>query len=72
MTSDAGLASQATDDTRERQEVLDELHQMQQAPRLVTSPEAREALARNMRQGTARLGSLLIGYPLQQALDAPA
>ena len=25
-----------------------------------------------MRQGTDRLGRLLVGYPLQQALDAPA
>ena len=48
MTSDAGLASQDTDDAREIQAVLDELHQMQQAPRLVTSPEERKALERQM------------------------
>src|SRR5215510_277201 len=72
MTSDAGLASQATDYTREIQEVLDELHQMQQPPRLVTSPEELEALERHIRQGTDRLGSLLVGYHLQQALDAQA
>ena len=72
MTSDSGLASQDTDYAREIQEVLDELHQMQQAPRLVTSPEAPEALERQIRQGTDRLGSLLIGYHLQQALDSPA
>jgi hypothetical protein len=57
MTSDAGWASQDTDDTRDRQAVLDELHQMQQTPRLVTSPEELEALAREMRQRTDRLGS---------------
>jgi len=72
MTSDAGLASQDTDYTREIQAVLDELHQMQQTPRLVTSPEALEALERHIRQGTDRLGSLLVGYHLQQALDSPA
>jgi hypothetical protein len=32
MTSDSGLASQDTDDARHIQEVLDELHQMQQTP----------------------------------------
>ena len=40
MTSDAGLASQDTDYTRDIQAVLDELHQMQQTPRVVTSPDA--------------------------------
>jgi hypothetical protein len=72
MTSDASLASQETDDTREIQAVLDELYQMQQTPQLVTSPEELEALERKIRQGTDRLGSLLVGYHLQQALDSPA
>jgi hypothetical protein len=72
MTSDSGLASQDTDYPREIQEVLDELHQMQQTPQLVTSPEELEALERKIRQGTDRLGSLLVGYHLQQALDSPA
>jgi hypothetical protein len=72
MTSDAGLASQDTDYTRDIQAVLDELHQMQQTPRLVTSPEELEALEREIRQGTDRLGSLLVGYHLQQTLDSPA
>ena len=72
MTSDAGLASQDTDYTRDIQAVLDELHQMQQTPRLVTSPEELEALEREIRQGTDRFGSLLVGYHLQQTLDSPA
>jgi len=72
MTSDAGLASQDTDYTREIQAVLDELHQMQQTPRLVTSPEELEALEREIRQRTDRLGSLLVGSHLQQALDSAA
>jgi len=72
MTSDSGWASQDTDYAKEIQAVLDELHQMQQAPRLVTSPEELEALERHVRQGTDRLGSLLVGYHLQQALDSPA
>jgi hypothetical protein len=42
MTSDSGLSSQDTDYARYIQEVLSELHQMQQTPRLVTSPEELE------------------------------
>jgi hypothetical protein len=72
MTSDSGLTSQDTDDAKHIQEVLDELHQMQQIPRLVTSPEALEALEREMRQRTDRLGSLLVGHHLQHALDSAA
>src|SRR5207247_1764585 len=49
-----------------------ELRQMQQPPRVVTSPEALEALEREMRQRTDRLGSLLVGHHLQHALDAAA
>src|SRR5436190_2002107 len=44
---------------------------MQQTPQLVTSPEELEALEREIRQRTDRLGSLLVGHHLQQALDAP-
>jgi hypothetical protein len=72
MTSDSGLASQDTDYVRHIQAVLDELHQMQQTPRLVTSPEELEALEREIRQRTDRLGSLLVGSHLQQALDSAA
>src|SRR6266704_2506750 len=72
MTSDSGLTSQDTDYTKHIQEVLDELHQMQQIPRLVTSPEALEALEREIRQRTDRLGSLLVGHHIQQALDSAA
>ena len=72
MTSDSGLTSQDTDYATHIQEVLNELRQMQQTPRLVTSPEALEALEREIRQRTDRLGSLLVGYHLQQALDAAA
>jgi len=72
MTSDSGLTSQDTDYTKHIQEVLDELHQMQQIPRLVTSPEALEALEREIRQRTDRLGSLLVGHHLQHALDSAA
>jgi hypothetical protein len=72
MTSDAGLASHDTDDARHIQAVLDELHQMQQTPRVVTSPEELETLEREIRQRTDQLGSLLVGYHLQQTLDSPA
>jgi hypothetical protein len=70
MTSDAGLTCQDTDYARHIQEVLSELQQMQQPPRLVTSPEELEALEREIRQRTDRLGSLLVGQHLQQALDS--
>ena len=43
---------------------------MQETPRLVTNPDEREALEREIRQRTDRLGSLLVGYHMQQALDA--
>lgn len=72
MTSDAGLPSQDTDYARHIQEVLHELRQMQQTPRLVTSPDDLEALEREIRQRTDRLGSLLVGYHMQQALDSAA
>ena len=72
MTSDAGLISQDSDYASHRQEVLNELRQMQQTPQLVTSPEELEALEREMRQRTDRLGSLVVGHHLQQALDSAA
>jgi hypothetical protein len=72
MTSEPGLASQDTDYTRQIQEALDELQQMQEVPRLVTSPEELEALEHEIRQRTDQLGSLLVGYHLQQAFDSPA
>ncbi len=72
MMSDSGFNSQDTDYARRIQEVLDELQQMQQPPGLVTSPEELEALEREIRQRTDHLGSLLVGYHLQQALDAAA
>src|SRR6266567_4807466 len=72
MMSDSGFNSQDTDYARRIQEVLDELQQMQQPPGLVTSPEELEALEREIRQRTDHLGSLLVGYHLQQALDSAA
>src|SRR5258706_4194241 len=72
MTSDSGLVSQDSDYARHIQEALDELQQMQQTPRLVMSPEELEVLEREMRQRTDHLGSLLVGYHLQQALDSTA
>jgi len=63
---------QDTDYARHIQEILDELGQLQQTPRLMTSPEDLEALEHEIRQRTDHLGSLLVGYHLQQALDAAA
>jgi hypothetical protein len=59
MTSDAGLTSPDTDYTRHIQEVLNELRQMEQTPRLVISPDELETLEREIRHRTDRLGSLL-------------
>jgi hypothetical protein len=72
MTSDSGATRQDTDYARHIQEVLHELHQLQQTPRLVTSPDDLEALEREIRHRTDRLGSLLVGHHLQQALDSAA
>jgi hypothetical protein len=72
MTSDSGLISQDTDYPQAIQEVLDELHQRQERPLQVSSPEAFEALEREIRQLTDRLGSLLVGHHLQQSLDCDA
>ena len=68
----SGSTCQDTDYARRIQEVLNELGQLQQTPRLVTSPEDLEALEHEIRQRTDHLGSLLVGYHLQQALDAAA
>src|SRR5919198_4223266 len=72
MPSESGLTRQDTDNARHLQEVLNELRQMQQPPRLVTSPDDLEALEREIRQRTDRLGSLLVGYHRQQALASAA
>jgi hypothetical protein len=72
MTSDSGLRSLESDYTSHIQEVLNELRQMQQTPQLVTSPEELEALEREIRQRTDRLGSLLVGHHMQQAVDSVA
>jgi len=72
MTSDSGLISQDSDYASHIQEVLNELRQMQQTPQLMTSPAELEALEREIRQRTDRLGSLLVGHHMQQALDSAA
>src|SRR5215470_11919557 len=68
----ADSTCQDTDYARHIQAILDELGQLQQTPRLMTSPEDLEALEHEIRQRTDHLGSLLVGYHLQQALDAAA
>jgi hypothetical protein len=72
MTSDSDLTNQDSDYIQHIQEVLNELRQMQQTPRLVTSPDDLEALEREIRQRTDHLGSLLVGHHLQHALEATA
>src|SRR5262250_3544116 len=72
MTNDSGSTRQDTDYGRHIQEALHALHQLQQTPRLVTSPAELEALEREIRQHTDRLGSLLVGHHLQRALDSAA
>ena len=70
MMSDLGLRSQESDYASHIQAVLNDLRQMQQPPQMVTSPEALEAVEREIRQRTDRLGSLLVGHHMQQALDS--
>ena len=72
MPSESGLTNQDSDYAQHIQEVLNELRQLQQPPRLVTSPDDLEALEREIRHRTDRLGSLLVGSHMQQALDSAA
>ena len=69
MTSDPGVTRQDNDYATQIQEVLNELHQMQAAPRIVTNPEELDTLERDLRQRTDRLSSLLLGLHLQHSLD---
>ena len=48
ITRHSGLLNQASDYATQIQEALDELQQMQEAPRVVTNPEELEALERAM------------------------
>src|SRR5688572_2881227 len=70
MTSDSGLANQDSDYAQQIQEALDELSQLQQSPQLVSDPEDFEALEREIRGRTDRLGGLLVAHHLQQSLDS--
>jgi hypothetical protein len=69
MTSDPGLTCQDSDYATQIQETLDELQQIQEVPRVVTNPEALDALERDIRGHTDRLSSLLLGLHLQHSLD---
>ena len=68
---ESSLTSQDTGYAKHIQEALDELQQMQQLPRLVTSPDALEALEREIRQRTDRLGAYWSGITCN-ALDSAA
>src|SRR5688572_30952529 len=68
MTSDPGVICQDNDYAMQIQEALDELQQMQAAPRVVTNPEDLAALERELRGRTDRLSSLLLGLHLQHSL----
>jgi hypothetical protein len=72
MANDPGLTRQDTDYARQIQDLLDELQQMQEAPRLVRSPEELDTLERDIAQRTDHLSSLLLGFHLQQSLDSDA
>ncbi len=72
MAHDSSLTRQDTDDARQIQELLDEFQQMQEAPKLVMSPEELDAWERQMGQRTDQLSSLLLGFHLQQTLDSDA
>ena len=70
MTSDPGVTRQDSDYATQIQEALDELQQMQEAPRVVTTPEELDTLEREIRGRTDRLSSLLLGLHLQHSLDS--
>ena len=70
MTSDSGLTRQDSDYASQIQEALDELQQMQDAPRIVTNPEELDAMERDLRERTDRLSSLILGLHLQHSLDS--
>ena len=70
MTSDSGLTRQDSDYATQIQDALDELQHMQEAPRIVTTPEELEALERDLRERTDRLSSLMLGLHLQHSLDS--
>jgi hypothetical protein len=72
MANDPGLTRQDSDYASQIQDLLDELQQMQEAPRLVRSPEELDALERDIGQRTDQLSSLLLGMHLQQSLDSEA
>jgi hypothetical protein len=70
MTSDPGVTRQDSDYASQIQEALDELQHMQEAPRVVTTPEEVDTLEREIRGRTDRLSSLLLGLHLQHSLDS--
>jgi hypothetical protein len=70
MASDPGVTRQDSDYASQIQEALDELQQMQEAPRVVTTPEELDTLEREIRGRTDRLSSLLLGLHLQHSLDS--
>jgi hypothetical protein len=72
MTRDPGVTRQDSDYASQIQEALDQLQQRQEAPRVVTTPEERAPLEREIRGRTDRLSSLLLGLHLQHSLDAEA
>ena len=55
MTSDPGVTRQDSDYASQIQEALDELQHMQEAPRVVTTPEDLDTLEREIRGRTNRL-----------------
>ena len=52
MTSDPGLTRQDSDYASQIQAALDELQQMQEAPKAVTTPEELDMLERDIRRRT--------------------
>jgi hypothetical protein len=70
MTRDPGVTRQDSDYASQIHEALDQLQQRQEAPRVVTTPEERAPLEREIRGRTDRLSSLLLGLHLQHSLDA--
>lgn len=70
MVGDSGISIDSTEALEPIQELLAELQHLAYHPRIVSSAEELEALERDLRQLTDRLGALLVGRHIEQALES--
>ncbi|MFQ5592333.1 MAG: hypothetical protein ACE5HE_14320 [Phycisphaerae bacterium] len=70
MSDDSGQYVNSTEDSNPIQNLLAELQQLADHPRIVSNAEELEALERDIRQLSDRVGSLIVGQHLQHALES--